>query len=136
MKIGLLLGGWVGGVLAPVLRSFFKDEQYVDDLVEIFKNYVSGWFAVDLLTSLPISFVMLCIPKGFLDQGYSGAVRTPRMLRLLKTLKVRAFVNLDKQTFPLKLFFFVSVLERLPYVYARVSQRSTIAGAGVLAVRC
>ena len=58
----------------------------MDGWKEIALHYLRGWFTVDFATSVPITFVLSLAEYG---GGSSNSVmRMPRLLRMLKALKV------------------------------------------------
>jgi hypothetical protein len=60
----------------------------VEDFPSIVKNYLMGWALIDFVTSVPVTYLVLLIPGGVVTDGSLGFVRAPRILRMLKTLKV------------------------------------------------
>jgi len=60
---------------------------------QIAKNYLSGWFSIDVITSLPLDLVI----NPFLNSGqHSGAGRLPQLLRLTKFLRMIKLLRLFK----------------------------------------
>lgn len=76
---------------SDVVVTFFcayqnDDFTIVDDWKQISKNYLSGWFSVDLLA---------CIPFGLLGTAFSGNDRNKANLAALKTnLKLIKLIKL------------------------------------------
>jgi hypothetical protein len=63
----------------------------------IAKQYMKGWFLVDMLGCLPISYVLLIInPQGASDSGAGRGNKVLRVLRLFKLLKLLRLARLQR----------------------------------------
>ena len=76
---------------------------YVIHRPSIAKNYIQGWFLIDLSSSLPLELVELLVddPDAFFSSGVGPvglkllrALRLLRLLRLLKVLKMKRYIQL------------------------------------------
>ena len=69
-----------------IFFSAYVDEnlKLVDDRVVIFKDYMSGWFLIDLISSLPFSVI---------DSG-SGRAEDIKQLKIVKLYKLVKLVKL------------------------------------------
>jgi hypothetical protein len=68
----------------------------VVDCFEIAKNYLSGWFMIDVLGTLPITYVQLIMQgvEGEVTGGELKGLKTLRLLRLAKMLRLRKLKEL------------------------------------------
>eukprot|EP00854_Cymbomonas_tetramitiformis_P011366 gene11366-13435_t len=60
--------------------------QWVLELKKIFKRYMRGWFAVDLISVLPVDYISIAVSEA--DLRAVRLIRVLRLLRLFKLLRV------------------------------------------------
>ena len=84
--------------------AFFDNMgEIVVDKKEIRRKYKHGFFCVDILSSLPIPYIMLLARYGK-DESVDGAARGPRVFRLLRLFKLAKLLRLAKFKAVLKRF--------------------------------
>ena len=60
------------------------DRQLEMDPVVIASRYLRGWFLIDMLTSLPVSYIVSALEDNHDGSGLLFVSRLPRILRLAK----------------------------------------------------
>ena len=76
------------------IRTAYYDEngELVVDAQRIWKRYFAGWFWIDLVSCLPVSYVGMIADSS--DMQTTGArfkmLKALRLLRLIKLLRMRA----------------------------------------------
>ena len=73
-----------------------QGHRWVKDLPSIRKNYIKGWFTVDLLSIMPW-WIPPLITQGEGDTDLMRAVRAVRLLRLLKLSRVLRLSSVIKR---------------------------------------
>ena len=68
----------------------------VVDGVEIAKNYLTGWFSIDVLGILPITYIQLILlgSDGEVSGGELKGLKMLRLVRLAKMLRLRKMKEL------------------------------------------
>jgi hypothetical protein len=77
-------------------NSSFVDEidEVVDDRKQIFINYFAGWFFVDLLSIIPIEFILLSIADTNFNNLIGGNAQMNKLIRASKFSKIYKFVKI------------------------------------------
>ncbi|KAL6057201.1 Cyclic nucleotide-binding domain-containing protein [Balamuthia mandrillaris] len=81
------------------MHKTFMDQSgtYVGDHKRIRSNYIRSWFAVDLLSVLPVQYVYLflgiCLPSGLSSQVHLFLAILYRLLKLVKLLRFVSYLG-------------------------------------------
>jgi hypothetical protein len=89
-----------------------KNLEVVDDKKEIFKNYICGWFVIDLISVMRFQWLSYYVKHAYMEKVYK-ILRMCKMARLIKVVKersklaniLRGLVNFSVGTE--RLFFFL-----------------------------
>ena len=79
--------------------GFVENGIYCMDKTRIMWNYIRGWLVVDLLASIPLSFIELALPKNQeLDSTLQffkllRMLRLARLTRILGRMELRSFAG-------------------------------------------
>ena len=81
--------------IADVCLNFFVSFHDHDGLVVkvhsyIVKNYLRGWFGIDVIASMPIDWILLVLDS---DDSRTGAERAPKVLR---TFRIARFIKMTR----------------------------------------
>ena len=79
---------WVDIVLNFRTGTYNKDGLVICDFKQIRRSYLTGWFAVDLVSCFPASYISLVISSSSGQLGSAKGVRMLRLLRLAKMLRL------------------------------------------------
>jgi len=93
--------------------AYYDDKQgiLVTDNKEIFMQYFNGWFAIDLITSTPITLIEWSISSKVTGNQYIKLIRflrLPRLHRLVEVSKIGKFfrqMNKDSYILLIQDFF-------------------------------
>ena len=75
------------------LATYNEDMDVVEDRVELAKNYLTGWFAIDLIAIIPFD---LLTDSGGESNRLVRMARLGRIYRILKLVKLVRFFKLQK----------------------------------------
>jgi hypothetical protein len=106
-------------------EGYYKDEELVTDLYKIRWHYLKTWFAVDLVSSVPLDLILGlmnggvegCAPFpfcGVVEAGVEAKFDNLESLKLFKTLKLVRLLKLARLLKLMKLATSASVKEMIP----------------------
>ena len=83
-------------IVITCFSAYYDDKQgiLVTDNKEIFMQYFNGWFAIDLITSTPITLIEWSISSKVTGNQYIKLIRflrLPRLHRLVEVSKIGKF---------------------------------------------
>ena len=87
---------FLGDVVLSFMTPFVNQNgQPMSDHVSIARNYLSGWFWVDVPSSVPVELLTLFLPADSETSALSALrfLRMFRLVRLLKLLKIQEHMN-------------------------------------------
>ena len=87
---------FLGDVVLSFMTPFVNQNgQPMSDHVSIARNYLSGWFWVDVPSSVPVELLTLFLPADSEMSALSALrfLRMFRLVRLLKLLKIQEHMN-------------------------------------------
>ena len=68
----------------------------IDDRKSIAKHYVRSWFAIDLVSILPMDLILLLIYDNTNSTAHAGMMRVTKISKLYKLMKITRLVRLFK----------------------------------------
>lgn len=80
-----------------VLNLFFfafenpEDKELVDDKRLIRRNYLRGWFAIDLVSMLPVTYIV-----QFIESNSTQEASQPKMLKILRAVRIAKLLRLTR----------------------------------------
>lgn len=80
------------------------DRSVIDDPRKIRRHYLRSWFIVDLVSVLPISYIMQIMAKPNQNGGYSKLFKVLRVVRIAKLLRLLRFKRLQEENVLMKRF--------------------------------
>ena len=100
-------------IVITCFSAYYDDKQgiLVTDNKEIFMQYFNGWFAIDLITSTPITLIEWSISSKVTGNQYIKLIRflrLPRLHRLVEVSKIGKFfrqMNKDSYILLIQDFF-------------------------------
>jgi hypothetical protein len=83
-------------IVITCFSAYYDDKQgiLITDNKEIFMQYFNGWFAIDLITSTPITLIEWSISSKVTGNQYIKLIRflrLPRLHRLVEVSKIGKF---------------------------------------------
>lgn len=72
---------------------YSEDFEIIDSRKEIARNYLNGWFIIDLFAIIPFEFIFWKLSN--LGQ-YNGAIKIIRLCKIYKLIKLSRLVKLMK----------------------------------------
>ena len=100
-------------IVITCFSAYYDDKQgiLITDNKEIFMQYFNGWFAIDLITSTPITLIEWSISSKVTGNQYIKLIRflrLPRLHRLVEVSKIGKFfrqMNKDSYILLIQDFF-------------------------------
>ena len=82
-------------VVLTFFTAFYKKNELIIDKTEIMKNYMSGWFLIDLTTSIPTQLIESAFANSESFSGNGKILRLLRIPRIFKLLRLTKIMKLD-----------------------------------------
>ena len=75
-------------------------DKYIDNPIQIAKNYVRFWFFIDFMTSFPFNYVIAPYSEGM--RGYTNTLKVIRVMRIFRIARLFRLADLTRlaSTFP------------------------------------
>lgn len=80
---------WLDLIITSISSYYDEEGKLVKSIKIIFMTYLKGWFAVDFLSCLPLSYVVDGVTaNNYLDVKIIKLLKLPRLYRLFKIMRL------------------------------------------------
>ena len=92
--LGIFSIGIVLNFLTPYRESAMLGGGAVKSHKRIARNYLTGWFPIDFISMLPVSYVLMAVDTSAISNA--SVIRLIRIIRLLRLLKLARILRASR----------------------------------------